>query len=193
MESTNRRRRRQKGYPCNALRLLIRLWGIITSTVLIGVGIDIEYHGKPAGIYLIFASIVVFILETKWVLTLFVDLLSGGNDAAAYCSCCRRINNFLSGWRLSPFYISLGVALLMWPNSLWLSSVVGIQLLVLAILRLFTVFRYQSNTIKCESLLQKQPTNREYFEKLDNVSDVIDDSMPAHGRTLDGDELIDDV
>lgn len=31
MESTNRRRRRQKGYPCNALRLLIRLWGIITS------------------------------------------------------------------------------------------------------------------------------------------------------------------
>lgn len=32
MESTNRRRRRQKGYPCNALRLLIRLWGIITST-----------------------------------------------------------------------------------------------------------------------------------------------------------------
>lgn len=32
MESTNRRRRRQKGYPCNALRLLIRIWGIITST-----------------------------------------------------------------------------------------------------------------------------------------------------------------
>lgn len=87
------------------------------------------------------------------------------SDASAYCSCCRRLNNFLSGWRLSPFYIALGVALLMWPNSLWLSSVVGIQLLILAILRLFTIFRYQSNTIKCESLLQKQPANREYFEK----------------------------
>lgn len=86
-------------------------------------------------------------------------------DAPAYCLCCRRINNFLNGWRLSPFYIALGVALLMWPNSLWLCSVVGIQLLILAILRLFTIFRYQSNTIKCESLLQKQPTNREYFEK----------------------------
>lgn len=31
------------------------------------------------------------------------------------------------------------------------------------------------------------------ISRLDNVSDVIDDSMPAPGRTLDGDELIDDV
>lgn len=30
MESTNRRRR-QKSYPCNGLRPLIRLWGIVTS------------------------------------------------------------------------------------------------------------------------------------------------------------------
>lgn len=29
--------------------------------------------------------------------------------------------------------------------------------------------------------------------RLDNVSDVIDDSMPGPGRGLDGDELIDDV
>lgn len=29
--------------------------------------------------------------------------------------------------------------------------------------------------------------------RLDNVSDVIDDSMPQMGCTLDGDELIDDV
>lgn len=31
------------------------------------------------------------------------------------------------------------------------------------------------------------------ISRLDNVSDVIDDSMPAPGRTLDGDELVDDV
>lgn len=30
MESTNRRRR-QKSYPCNGLRPIIRLWGIVTS------------------------------------------------------------------------------------------------------------------------------------------------------------------
>lgn len=102
----------------------------------------------------------VLVMVAGWCLSKFYR-----SDASAYCSCCRRLNNFLSGWRLSPFYIALGVALLMWPNSLWLSSVVGIQLLILAILRLFTIFRYQSNTIKCESLLQKQPTNREYFEK----------------------------
>lgn len=31
------------------------------------------------------------------------------------------------------------------------------------------------------------------ISRLDNVSDIIDDSMPAAGRMLDGDELIDDV
>lgn len=87
------------------------------------------------------------------------------NETNVCCSFCWCLNNTLSGWRLSPFYIALGVALLMWPNSLWLSSVVGVQLLLLAILRLFTVIRYQNSTNKCETLLQKQPNNREYFEK----------------------------
>lgn len=87
------------------------------------------------------------------------------NEINVCSSLCWWFNNTLSGWRLSPFYIALGVALLMWPNSLWLSSVVGVQLLFLAILRLFTVIRHQNNTNKCESLLQKHPNSREYFEK----------------------------
>lgn len=84
------------------------------------------------------------------------------NDSPSSCTICWRIGNFLSGYRLAPLYIALGVALLIWPNSLWLSSVVGIQLLILALLRLCTIFRFNGGS--GEVLLSKQD-NREYFEK----------------------------
>lgn len=48
----------------------------------------------------------------------------------------------VGGWRLAPFYLAIGVALLIWPFRLWLSYVAGCQLIILAILRLFTVCRY---------------------------------------------------
>lgn len=89
------------------------------------------------------------------------------SDVTEKYSTCWRIGNFLSGWRLSPFYVALGVALLMWPNALWLSSVAGIQLLILAILRLLTIFRFNTNASRCEGLLQKQSNQHhtDYFDK----------------------------
>lgn len=163
---------------------------------------------------------VVFVLETKWVFTLFLRLLDHGWVTVIiylylaeifskcktikkkymflfaapmaqwhfnsflflfflrYCHRCAtksdvpqkysvwwRIGNFLSGWRLSPFYVALGVALLMWPNALWLSSVAGIQLIILAILRLLTIFRFDAS--RSEGLLPKQSNkhHRDYFDK----------------------------
>lgn len=94
-------------------------------------------------------------------------IFSSYSDVAEKYSVCWRIGNFLSGWRLSPFYVALGVALLMWPNALWLSSVAGIQLLILAILRLLTIFRFNTNSSRCEGLLQKQSNQHhiDYFDK----------------------------
>lgn len=46
------------------------------------------------------------------------------------------------GWRLAPFYVAIGVALIIWPHRLWLSYVAGCQLLLLALLRLLTVCRH---------------------------------------------------
>lgn len=48
---------------------------------------------------------------------------------------------FFGSWRLSFPYVALGVSLIMWPRNLWLSYVAGVQLLILALLRMFTVFR----------------------------------------------------
>lgn len=51
----------------------------------------------------------------------------------------------------------------MWPHNLWLSYVAGVQLIILAILRLFTIFRY-SGAGKDEGLL---PQYDDSFEKYD--------------------------
>lgn len=122
----------------------------------------IKYHFHFCFVDFSMACFVASCVPTR-LMVLFTD-----SDLAEKYSICWRIGNFLSGWRLSPFYVALGVALLMWPNALWLSSVAGIQLLILAILRLLTIFRFQANTSRCESLLQKhtnQHHHRDYFDK----------------------------
>lgn len=55
-----------------------------------------------------------------------------------------KLTGFFGSWRLSFPYVALGVALLMWPHNLWLSYVGGMQLIILALLRMFTVFRARS-------------------------------------------------
>lgn len=94
---------------------------------------------------------------------LFPDFLVS-SETPAMGTHCWRVSNLFSGWRLSPLYIALAVALLMWPNSLWLCSVVGVQLIILAILRLFTVFRFNVISARGDVLLQKQE-RVDYFEK----------------------------
>ncbi|KAG4071791.1 hypothetical protein HA402_011945 [Bradysia odoriphaga] len=186
---TMSRRRRQKGDPCNCLRPLIRMWGITTAIVVCGVGVDITVHGYRAGIYILVSSVIVFLLEIKWIFTLFVQLLCTNNDYTGNCAKCWNICKIVGGWRLSPPYIALGVALIMWPHNLWLSYVAGIQLIILAILRLFTIFRY-SGVGKDEGLL---PQYDDSFDKSDNLSEAVDDAMPEPGHSLEDEEAIDDI
>lgn len=64
------------------------------------------------------------------------------NDYTTNCARCWSICRIFGGWRLSPPYVALGIALIMWPHRLWLSHVAGVQMIMLAVLRLFTIFRY---------------------------------------------------
>lgn len=62
-------------------------------------------------------------------------------DRSSLCIHCWKCTGFFGSWRLSFPYVALGVALLMWPHNLWLSYVGGAQLIILALLRMFTIFR----------------------------------------------------
>lgn len=74
------------------------------------------------------------------------------HSSKSKCFQCWSYCRYAGGWRLSFPYIAMGVALLMWPHNLWLSYVAGVQLIVLAVLRIFTIFRMSPNG-KDEGLL----------------------------------------
>lgn len=164
-----RNRRRQLGGPCRCLRPLIRIWGIVTAIVVSGVGVDIMVHGYTAGVYIIVASVVIFILEIKWLVALFIHLLytsSGGSsdsDFSPGCQRCWNICRLCGGWRLSFPYVALGIALIMWPHRLWLSHVAGGQLIALALLRLLTLCQFRRQSGKDEELLNH------FDEHVDNL------------------------
>ncbi|XP_062542489.1 uncharacterized protein LOC134210456 isoform X2 [Armigeres subalbatus] len=199
-----RNRRRQLGGPCHCLRPLIRIWGIVTAIVVSGVGVDIMVHGYTAGVYIIVASVVIFILEIKWLFTLFIHLLctssgdssnssTGSNDgdyaASSSCHKCWSICRFCGGWRLSLPYVALGIALIIWPHRLWLSHVAGGQLIGLALLRLLTLCQFRPGG-KDEQLLNHFD---EHVDKYDNLTDVlVDDSMPKPGQGLEDDNVEDE-
>lgn len=78
---------------------------------------------------------------------------STSNDKSALCIHCWKWTRFFGGWRLSLPYVALGVALLMWPHNLWLSYVGGVQLIILALMRMFTIFRTSNMRGRGASLL----------------------------------------
>lgn len=162
-------------------------------------------HGYSAGVYIIVASVVIFILEIKWLFTLFIHLLctssnsnGGSNDgdyssssssSSSSCRKCWSICRFCGGWRLSVPYVALGIALIMWPHRLWLSHVAGGQLIGLALLRLLTLCQFRPSG-KDEQLLNHFD---EHVDKYDNLTDVlVDDSMPRPGQSLEDDDIEDD-
>ncbi|CAO1401112.1 unnamed protein product [Diamesa serratosioi] len=185
-----RNRRRQTGETFRCLRPFIRIFGVSTAIVVCGIGVDITLHGYGAGVYLLFASALIFFMEIKWVITLFLQLCCS-NDHPSKCLSCWNCMRIFGSWRLSFPYVALGVALFMWPHNLWLSYVAGTQLIALAVLRIFTIFRANVNG-KDEGLL---PQFGENSDKYDNLSDglddvIIDDHMQT---TLEDEEAIDAI
>lgn len=71
----------------------------------------------------------------------FPFLRENSKDTTSLCVHCWKWTRFFGSWRLSFPYVALGVALIMWPHNLWLSYVGGVQLIILALLRMFTIFR----------------------------------------------------
>ncbi|XP_037940679.1 uncharacterized protein LOC119673470 [Teleopsis dalmanni] len=180
------RRRRQAAEPCSCLRPVIRIFGIITAFAICGVGVDVYYHGYSAGLYILISSIVIFFLEVKWIITLFLHLLFGSDS---YTFWLRRWHDckVIGGWRLAPIYGAIGIALLLWPHNLWLSYVAGVLLIFLAVLRLCTIIRFRSSA-KVDGLVPQCD-----FEQIVSYPDLPEDSFAEVCTNLEDEDPIDDV
>ncbi|KAI9581448.1 hypothetical protein GQX74_012773 [Glossina fuscipes] len=124
--------------------------------------------------------------ETKWIITLFLELLFA-NDNYSVCLECWSFCRFFGSWRLAFPYILIGIALMMWPHNLWLSYVAGILMILLALLRLCLIFRF-TNNFKDEELLPQSD-----FDKIESDSNRRDDGFVEIVPSLEEEEPIDDV
>ncbi|XP_052844321.1 uncharacterized protein LOC128257371 isoform X1 [Drosophila gunungcola] len=166
--------RHQSAEPCECLRPVIRVFGLLTSFVICGVGVDVYMHGYRAGLYIVFSAVLVMFIEIKWLVTIFLQLqCSEDNYQRRSCSClnCWRLSAICGGWRPTPVYAVIGICLILYPHNLWLSYVAGMFLILLGVLRLCTLLRFSPS--KAEEGLLPQCD----FEKVSSFVDNMEDDF----------------
>ncbi|XP_001352939.3 uncharacterized protein [Drosophila pseudoobscura] len=188
-------RRRQPPEPCECLRPVIRVFGLLTSFVICGVGVDVYMHGFQAGLYILFSALLVMFIEIKWLFTLFLQLQCSednyqrGSRGSYSCLGCWRVSSaFCGGWHPTPIYAIIGICLILYPHNLWLSYVAGMFLLLLGLLRLCTLMRFIP--AKDEGLLPQCD-----FEKVSSFVDNMEDDfveISASQTVLDQEDDDDD-
>uniref|UniRef100_A0A0A9XD15 Transmembrane protein 72 n=2 Tax=Lygus hesperus TaxID=30085 RepID=A0A0A9XD15_LYGHE len=201
--------REDASFLCEFLIPFIRFWGVFTSVVMCGVGVDIAVHNHGIGYFYVLCSGIVFFLEVAWIITLFIQICSR-NEFGPCMNCWTNVL-WLRLWRKSVLYSIFASILFLRPHRLWLSIVAGLQLLVLAGLYLLLTYRanQQSKVIPSPRLLNNSnsPSQEDNFDKhnflnprteylsskrpitlpmkydsddeYDDITDVLDDGLPA--------------
>lgn len=115
------------------LQPLARLWGLITAIVMSGAGTELLVLGYDIAPGLLAGAAFVLILETMWVVALFVDLLCRRGQYTLSLRCWDYMR-WSCGRARAPFYACVATALL-FANLSLLATISGGMLLVLAALR----------------------------------------------------------
>ncbi|XP_046391812.1 uncharacterized protein LOC124160108 isoform X3 [Ischnura elegans] len=175
--------------PCfwDSLLCLSRVWGLLTAAVLSGVGVDLCYHGRTIGPFVLIGSLIVFVLEIAWAMLLLLHVFprraqrlpNGGEadegDPAGVALRGGGLVSVVLKWCEGPsrkgvLYAVLGAVVLLWPHQhLWLSPVAGSMLLLLAALNLLLTLKTRGEEALGDSLLP--PDDSGAFDRLDDVSD----------------------
>lgn len=161
----------------------IRFWGLFTSVVLCGVGVDITAHHHTIGIYYVIGAIVVFFLEIAWAITLFLQVCVR-NEYSPVLKCWSCVSWF-NLWKRAVLYVGLATLLFLRPHRLWLSSVSAVQLLILASCYILLLFRTQNQTKHIPTLLHSQTPSQE-DDRYDDLNAVLDETLPG---PINADEL----
>ncbi|XP_075217701.1 uncharacterized protein LOC142322469 isoform X2 [Lycorma delicatula] len=145
----------------------IRFWGLLTSVVLCGVGVDVAAHQHTIGIYFINEYNPVF---KCWDVVLWFNL-----------------------WKRSILYTGLAFLLFLRPHRLWLSIVAGMQLVILALSYLALTVRTHMQPKHAPTLLHSQSPSQEDIDRYDDITGVLDDSLPGPLNTDNLSELDQDT
>lgn len=117
----------------DVLQPLARLWGLTTAVVMSGAGTELLVLGYDVAPGLLAGAALVFILETMWVIALFVDLLCRRGEYTLSLRCWD-YTRWSCGRARAPLYACAATALFFANISLF-ANISGGMLLVLAALR----------------------------------------------------------
>ncbi|XP_045494287.1 uncharacterized protein LOC123693304 [Colias croceus] len=177
------------------LQPVARLWGLITAVVMSGAGAELtvlQYDLAPA---LIAGATLVFILETMWVIALFVDLLGRRGEYTLGLRCWDFMR-WSCGRARAPFYACAATALL-FANLTLLTTISGGMLLILAALRAAVPFSPYANhgphspRAGSSLLTQHEPNLPDVYYNAANATDdkceemtVINVKTPSKSRSV---------
>ncbi|CAL1290846.1 unnamed protein product [Larinioides sclopetarius] len=149
-----------------------RLWGILTMIVMWGVGTDLTVHKHGLGEYLLFIAVLLTIFETSFAINIYLDLII--KDEKNLCFQFWQRVQWLDMWKKTVLYFFLSIFCFMRPHELWLATIGGSMLIVLALL--YLVFTYKIHLSEQETMMFDKECSYDRFEDL---QDEIDDSLPS--------------
>ncbi|XP_050315507.1 uncharacterized protein LOC126748647 isoform X2 [Anthonomus grandis grandis] len=168
-------------FSCEKLLICViyftRFWGILSGTVLAGVGIDFVYHQRIEGYWLIAYAVIIFIGETLWVCTLFLKITLRLDHkfwkAWKYCT-------VIDDWKKSPLYIFIGFMTMYKPYKLRLVYLAGGLTIALGILHLFlSIFRRMVKRSFNRKENRTRNSDMDSLEsKFEEITEVLDDCIP---------------
>lgn len=145
---------------------LTRAFGILTSIVMIGVGVETIHDGFPLGFFVLIASFVVMLLETRFALMFLIR----HNFSSGHC-CFRLFDRFgiHDGWKKFVCYCLVGIICFVHPYIVHLAVIAGLMLEVLALLYLVVeiknrYLKQQSISLADTSRYRRFDTSIEGFE-----------------------------
>ncbi|XP_066259262.1 uncharacterized protein [Euwallacea similis] len=160
----------------DSLYYFTRAWGVLTSIVLAGVGVDFIYHGRFPGYWLIAYAVTIFLVETLWVLTLFLKLTVRPDHRIwqiwKYCS-------LIDDWKKSPLYIFMGLMTMYKPYKLWLVYLAGGCTVLLGFLHLsMSMFHKILRRRKKKDHRSGQSDLDSLESRFEEITEVLDDGIP---------------
>ncbi|XP_035216946.1 transmembrane protein 72-like [Stegodyphus dumicola] len=176
--------RKQSSLCFKALELIevtTRLWGILSMIVMWGVGTDMTIHKHGLGVYTLFIAVVLTILETSFAVNIYLDFII--KDDKNLCFQCWQHIQWFDLWKKTILYFFLSIFCFIKPYEMWLATVGGSMLIVLALL--YLIFTYKVHLTEQEALLYDKECSYDRFEDL---QDEIDDSLPEPNCNNVGDQ-----
>ncbi|XP_076028346.1 uncharacterized protein LOC143017465 isoform X2 [Oratosquilla oratoria] len=92
------------------------------------------FHHRLLGVYILIFTLVLLFLETTWAVRLFLQVCIR-NDNSRILTCWSAVE-WLDTWKKATLYAVSAIAVLVKPHRLWLTTLAGSQLCVLAGLHL---------------------------------------------------------